>query len=521
MSRKKLAKNIGSMSVAVFISRIFGLVRDIFMTGFFGTSYVADAFQVSFQIPNLLRKLFGEGALSAAFIPIYNEIRLQKGKKGQIEFALNILSILSLLLLILCLLGIILAPLIVKILAPGFDEKTYFLAIKLTRLMFPYLFFIGISSTLISILNSHEKFFIPGLSSAFLNISMISFLGIFVLLKQNATLENEITVWSLGVVFGGFLQTLVNLPLLKKIGYSVKINFRLKNENLKIVWKKFLPGVVGLAIRQVNLAVDLILASFLVTGSIAALSYGNRLMQLPLGVFGVSAGVAVLPLFSKLTAEKKWRELGEHLKFSIDFLAFLMLPLTALMVGLGKDIIRLLFMRGAFNQNSLNMSYHALLFYALGLVFYALNRILIPIFYAQKDTTTPVKISAFIVVLNIILNIILMKLMQLSGLALATSLSAIIQFFVLKKFLKKKIPQFSFPKMGKNIGKIVFLSLILFGGIVLTNCYFVPKTFSESLFKLIIVSFVGIVFYILGSQLLKVEHISTIKQKIWQKIQKR
>ncbi|OQX72017.1 MAG: murein biosynthesis integral membrane protein MurJ [Candidatus Cloacimonas sp. 4484_275] len=521
MSKKKLAKNIGSMSVAVFISRIFGLVRDIFMTGFFGTSYVADAFQVSFQIPNLLRKLFGEGALSAAFVPIYNEVGLQKGRKAQIKFALNMLSILSLLLMLLSLLGIIFAPIIVKILAPGFDEKTYLLAIKLTGIMFPYLFFIGLSSTLISILNSHDKFFIPGLSSAFLNISMIAFLGFFVLLKQAASIEEEITVWSVGVVFGGLMQTAVNLPLLKKIGYSFKPSFNFGNENLKIVWKKFLPGVVGLAIRQINLAADLIIASFLVSGSIAALSYGNRLMQLPLGIFGVSAGVAVLPLFSKLTAEEKWNELSEHLKFSIIFLGFLLLPFTALMIGLGKDIIRILFMRGKFDLISLNMSYQALLFYSLGLVFYALNRVLIPIFYAKKDTVTPVKISAFIVVLNIILNIVLMQIMQLAGLALATSISAMVQFFVLKKFLKKKIPHFSFPKVGSDIFKISLLSLLLFLGIFSINRFFVSANFLASVVKVITVFAGSTIFYVIGSQILKIEYSALIKQKLWQKFHKK
>ena len=217
MSKKKLVRNSGSMSIAVFISRIFGLLRDIMMTNYFGTSYVADAFRVAYQIPNFLRKLFGEGALSAAMVPIYNEIGVKKGKKAQINFALNVLSILTVFLTVLCLLGIVLAPVIVKILAPGFDEVTRQLVIKLARILFPYLFLIGLSSTLISILNSHDRFFIPGLSSAFLNISMIGCLGIFVLMNKTSTMESKIFVLSLGVIAGGVLQTIINFPLLKKI----------------------------------------------------------------------------------------------------------------------------------------------------------------------------------------------------------------------------------------------------------------------------------------------------------------
>ncbi|MCK4694660.1 MAG: murein biosynthesis integral membrane protein MurJ, partial [Candidatus Cloacimonetes bacterium] len=218
MSKKKLVKNIGSMSVAVFISRIFGLLRDIIMTYFFGTSYVADAFQVAYQIPNLLRKLFGEGALSAAFVPIYNEIGIKQDKKSQINFALNVLSLLSTFLLVLCLIGIFLAPLIVRVIAPGFDDKTYLLAMKLTRIMFPYLFLIGLSSTLISVLNSHNYFFIPGLSSAFLNIAMIGCLGIFIFLNEAPTVESKVVIWAYGVILGGILQTIVNFPILWRIG---------------------------------------------------------------------------------------------------------------------------------------------------------------------------------------------------------------------------------------------------------------------------------------------------------------
>ena len=224
MSKKKLTKNIGSMSGAVFISRLLGLLRDIIMTGFFGTSYVADAFRVAFQIPNFLRRLFGEGALSAAFVPIYSEIGVKKGREHQIRFAVNVLSLLTVFLIILSILGILLTPVLVKIIAPGLDEVTKSITINLTRLLFPYLFLIGLSSTLISILNSHDYFFVPGLSSAFLNIGMISCLGIFVLVNEASTMQEKIFYWSYGVLIGGVLQTIINFPLLRKIGYKFKLN---------------------------------------------------------------------------------------------------------------------------------------------------------------------------------------------------------------------------------------------------------------------------------------------------------
>jgi putative peptidoglycan lipid II flippase len=521
MSRKKLALKIGSMSTAVFLSRILGLVRDIITTAFFGTNYVADAFQVAFQIPNLLRKLFGEGALSAAFIPLYSEIGVKKNRKEQINFGINVLSILTTFLMILSTLGIIFSPIIVKLLAPGFDEPTYNLTLHLIRIIFPYLFFIGLSSTLISILNAHDYFFIPGLSSAFLNIAMIGSLGIYVLFYPNSSIEEQATIWSVGVVLGGLLQTVVNFPLLKKIGYSFKINMNLKGNDIAAVWKKFLPGVMGLAIRQVNLAFDLILASLLATGSIAALNYGNRLMQFPLGIFGVATGVAVLPLFSRLIAEKKWEELIDNLNFSMLSLAFVMLPIIAIIAALGKDMIYLLFMRGAFNENSLQMTYIAFLCYASGLLFYSWNRLLIPIFYANKDTKTPVKISAIIVVLNITLNYVLMQFIGHAGLALATSISAFIQYLILSSIIKKKLPLIVIKNQVKDLTKIIFLSLVIWLSIIFLSRFIPQKSYLFAALRLVTFGALGGFIMIFGSQILEIENSKTLGKIIWKKLSRR
>ncbi len=521
MSRKKLAQKIGSMSTAVFLSRILGLVRDIITTAFFGTSYVADAFQVAFQIPNLLRKLFGEGALSAAFIPLYSEIGVKRSRKEQIKFGINVLSILTTFLMLLSIIGIVFSPIIVKFLAPGFDQQTYNLTLHLIRIIFPYLFFIGLSSTLISILNAHDYFFIPGLSSAFLNIAMIGALGIFVLLKPDSSIEEQATIWSIGVVLGGFLQTVVNFPLLKKVGYGFKINMNLKGDDIAAVWRKFLPGVAGLAIRQVNLAFDLILASLLATGSIAALNYGNRLMQFPLGIFGVATGVAVLPLFSRLIAEKKWEELVDNLNFSMLSLAFIMLPIIAIIAALGKDMIYLLFMRGAFNENSLQMTYIAFLCYASGLLFYSWNRLLIPIFYANKDTKTPVKISAIVISLNIILDYVLMQFIGHAGLALATSISALVHYFILISILKKKLPVINIKNQAKNLTKITFLSLIIWLSIIYLSRFIPQQSHLFAALRLVVFGILGIIIMVFGAQVLDIENSKVLGKLIWKKLSKK
>jgi putative peptidoglycan lipid II flippase len=517
MSKVKLLKNMGSMSFGVFISRIFGLIRDIVMMNFFGTSYVADAFQAGFRIPNLLRLLFGEGALSAAFVPIYNDIGVKQDKAAQIRFAMNMLNILCAILLLLSLLGMAFAPLIVRFIAPGFSGKTYELTVFLTRILFPYLFLIGFSSTLIAILNSHDYFFIPGLSSAFLNIGMLSVFYVFLLLYPQASMEIKIIVFSYGTLFGGILQTIINFPQLKKVGYHFRFFLNLKSDALKIVWQKYIPGIFGLAIREINLVVDTILASLLVTGSITALAMGNRLMQLPLGIIGVSAGVAVLPYFSTCIAQNDWNRLNESLRFSVLSVSYLMLPITAIIIGLGEEFIRILFMRGQFDEISLTMTYQALVFYSLGILFYGINRLLIPVFYADKDTKTPVKISAFIMMLNILLNLILMQIMQHAGLALATSLSAIAQCIILVTVLKKRYVTIQFDFFTDMI-KIFLLSIFTLIIIIILK----PILFSDSIYlKTILLLFFSLLINFFGSRWLHISYSEQIWRNLWKKIKRR
>jgi len=350
---------------------------------------------------------------------------------------------------------------------------------------------------------------------------MIGSLGVYILLKKDASMEDNIAIWSWGVLLGGVLQTIVNLPLLRRIGYSVRANFNFRSDALQAVWKRLIPGAIGIAVRQINLIADTILASLLVSGSIAALGYGNRLMQLPMGIFGIAAGVAVLPLFSRLVNEKKWLELQDNLKFSIISLAYIMLPITAIIAGVGRDLIRILFLRGKFDMLSLEMTYQALLFYSLGIIFYSLNRLVIPVFYANKDTKTPVKISAVIVVVNVALNIILMRYMQHAGLAFATSISAALQFFMLRNSLQKNYSEIQFPKVTKPLLKIAFLSTIIFGTLSLMNLKFSTESFLTAILKIIIATIFSIIIILIGSRVFKIEYSKDIQNRLWRKFRKR
>ena len=512
MSKKTLKKNIGSMSTAVLISRISGLLRDQVFAYFFGVSFVADAFNFAYTIPNLLRRLFGEGALGAAFIPIYQEIGIKKDKKAQIDFAINILSLLTLFLSVLSLLGIIFSPAIIEFLTRilpqflknifhisgnlnnGFPPQTLNLTVKLVRLLFPYLFFIGISSTLISILNSHNYYFLPGLTSAFLNFAMIGSMLVAFFIPSIQSTQLSILL-SIGVLVGGILQVVLNFPMLKRIGYGFKFNFSFKGKALGELWNKFLPGVWGIAVRQVNLLADRTLASMLITGSISALNYGNRIMQLPLGIFGVSVGTAVIPHFSRNAASGNWKEFNEKLEYAVSLLAFIMIPVTFLIILLGRDYIHILFMRGAFDKKALAMSYNALVFYSLGLIFYSLNRVYTAIFYSMKNTKTPFIIASVTVGINISLNLILMNIMSYKGLALATSISSAIQLIIILAILNIKYKQILLSNVIFEILKIAVASTIMFFLILFTVKRFSAFGFGASLVRTLGFSFGGIAIY--------------------------
>ncbi len=520
MSQKRLAKNISVMSIAVFFSRILGLVRDQVMAFFFGGGYLNDAFNVAYNIPNLLRRLFGEGALSTAFVPLYNEIGIKSGREKQIDFALNVLTVLTVFLLLLTILGIAFAPWIVKLLYPGLAPETSAVAIKLTRIIFPYLFFIGLSSTFIAILNSHDYFFMTGLSSALLNLGMIACVVIPYWI-WGFSAEELIYPAGWGVALGGMLQTIINFPYLKRVGYRFRLVFRFGTEAMATLWKRFVPAMIGIGIREINLIADALMASFLPIGSITALAYGNRLMQLPLGIFAISAGTAVLPTYSRLVSRKEYSELSTSVRFTSLSLVYIMLPITTLILVLAPDFVRILFEQGAFDQKAVWMSSQALIFYSLGLLFFSMNQVLTPLFYAHGDTKTPVKLAAAIVVLNITLNFVLMLLMQHRGLALSTSITALINYLALLYLLHKKLPGIEFsgilPNIFKSIGICIVIYLMAIGISPL-----LPQSGKLGLIlkSAVISSLAFVIFYLMGI-LLKLSYLSEASRNLWKRLQRK
>jgi len=508
------------MSIAILLSRILGLVRDQVMAFFFGTSFLNDAFNVAYNIPNLLRRLFGEGALSAAFVPIYNEIGIKEGKEKQIDFALNVLSILTLFLAALTFLGMVFTPWIVRLLYPGLPENTTIFAIKLSRIIFPYLFYIGLSSTLIAVLNSHDIFFLTGLSSAVLNVGMIA----FVLIPQWIFDPDpeKLIIWAgWGVFLGGFLQTVINLPYLKRIGYRMRFILKFSSQALSALWKRFIPSMIGIGIREINLIADALMASFLPVGSITALGFGNRLMQLPLGIFAISTGTALLPMFSRHVSNREYKELSEGLRFASTSLACIILPITMLIALLGKDFVALLFQHGAFDARATLMTTQALFYYSLGLIFYSLNQTLTPLFYAQGDTRTPVVIAAWMVGLNIVLNYILMLFMQHRGLALSTSITALVNYFLLLWLLHKKLPEISLTGLASNLNQPLLICALLYLPLYYLNTLFPVQGKLALGIKSLLFSSLALILFFLLAMLFKIEYISSIRKQLWSKLVRR
>ncbi len=506
----KMLKKVGSMSSAVMISRVLGLVRDIIFTAFFGVSYLADAFNYAYRIPNFLRLLFGEGALAAAFIPLYGEVEEKNGRLAQVRFGLSLLTLLSVILLLFSVMGTLFAPYLVKIVAPGLSDSTVLLTISLTRIMMPYLFLIGTASMLIAILNYHDYFFWPALSAAFFNLGAIAVIGGFVFWVGGDSVQ-KVEAYSWGIVVGGVLQLLVNLPFLKKIGYKLK--FVWSTDHLDQVWRRFLPGIFGIGVRQLNTYVDLFLASFLVVGSASSLSYSYRLMQLALGVLGVPIWSASLPVFSKLVARNDRMELQKTFSHVLVLSAFLMVPITALMVSLGREYITILFARGIFDQTAVEMTYAPFFYYVLALTFFCFNHILVSLFYAHGDTKSPVKVSVVALLANIGFNLWFMQYMGAAGLALATLCSAVLQSVMLFCWVSVRYKFLQFPL--QEVTKILIAGIFVWFLVDILNNYFVNNAgFFPLLVKFIALGFLGSLVFLVLAYALQVQQWLNLLGKI-------
>lgn len=435
--KKNVSRAAGIVGFFTFLSRILGLVRDMVLASFFGSGMAADAFFVAFRIPNLLRRLFAEGTLTIAFIPVFTEYLTKKSKKEAFELAGIVLTLLAVLLTIITILGVLASPWIVRIQAFGFGSSgiKYDLTVLLTRITFPYIFFVSFVAFFMGVLNSLRRFAAPAAAPIFLNVGII---GAAYLISPR--LPDPIVGVAVGVLIGGFLQVALQLPWIVGEGLKSFPRWKPAHPAVKRIGLLMLPAVFGSAVYQFNQFIGTLLASFLAEGSVSWLYYADRLVQFPLGVFAIAISTAALPSLSTQAAKNDLDQFGDTLSHALRLVFFITLPSMVGLIVLGGPIIQLLFERGAFDSSSARMTNDALVFYAVGLWAFSGIRVMVSGFYALQDTKTPVKIAVVAVAANLVLSLCLafMTPLRHGGLALALSVASSLQFCLLVFFLKRK-----------------------------------------------------------------------------------
>jgi putative peptidoglycan lipid II flippase len=456
-TKKHLLRAAGIVGLMTLTSRILGMIRDIVSANRFGTSWQWDAFVYAFMLPNFFRRLVGEGALSSAFIPIYSETLQKHGKEAAFRFA-NVMNTAVACGLVVFLLAV---EIVLKVLLQidTFPARLV-LTLELLQTLFPYLFFISLFALGMGLLNCHKHFFTPSLGPVILDIFWI--VGVLVIAPIAGSLpESQLHYLAWILVLSGFVQFAVDVPPLYKMGFRYRFIWQAQNDLLKRTGKLLLPSIMSFGIVQINLLVDSTCGFLVGEGANSSLWYGNRLMQFPLGVFAIAMGTALLPTLSNQIAREEHDQAKKTISFALRSIFLLILPCTVGLIALSMPIVRLLFEHGEFDAASTARTSLVSICFSIGLFAYSGQKVMVSGFYARQDTKTPVRTGIFALVSNIILNLILMQFLREAGLALATSISGIMQFFILVYFYNKKVSAFPFQEVGQSFLRILLASLVM------------------------------------------------------------
>ncbi len=440
------------------ISRILGFIRDMLFARIFGINSGTDAFFVAFKIPNFLRRLFAEGAFSQAFVPVLSDYKEQGSKQALKLFIDRTAGTLALILLIVSIIGVIAAPILIALFAPGFinEGKQYELAVYMLRITFPYLFFISLVAFAGGILNSHGKFAIPAFTPVFLNICMIA-----AAIWLSPMMDDPIVALAWGVFAAGIVQLLFQFPALYQLGLLPNLKLGFKDPGVKRILKLMLPAIFGVSVTQINLLLDTLIASFLAAGSVSWLYYSDRLVEFPLGIFGIALATVILPSLSKNHAADNQLEFSKSLDWALRLVLLIGLPASVGLLLLAKPMLSTLFQYEEFGSNDVLLAGQSLMAYSVGLLGFILVKVLVPGFTSRKDMKTPVRFGIYAMFANMGLNIALVFPFAHAGLALATSLGAFFNAsLLLSKLLKDNI-----YRPGKNWAnfmiKVIFANEIM------------------------------------------------------------
>ncbi|RPJ59425.1 MAG: murein biosynthesis integral membrane protein MurJ [Acidobacteria bacterium] len=521
--RLQAARAAGTVSFAVSISRILGLVREQVLAHYFGANLYSDAWRVAFRIPNLLRDLFAEGALSSAFVPTFTEYLRKRGKEDAWLLGNLVVNGLMVLLGLFALALLLFPNVFVFLMAEGFRDTPdkFEVTAQLLRILSPFLMFIALASVAMGMLNTLNHFFLPALAPALFNVANI-LAGIFLVPAFERYGVVPIYAMAIGALAGGILQFAVQLPVLWRHGYRYRFRLSFHHEGVRRIARLIGPAVIGISAVELNVLINTQLASQIgYTGPLSWLEFAFRIIYLPIGLFGVSVGVVNLREVSAHAADEKWEELKETVANSLKLTLLVALPSTFGLIVLARPIVRVLFQHGRFTPADTHWTAYALIVYSIGLTAYSLIKTYVPTFYALKDIRTPVRVSVTAVAVNVGLNLFLMAVLPLRykylGLAFGTSTSVILNSVLLGRGFRRRL-----GSLGKYAVGSAFLKAGTASAIMGICVYFLHRQISlylgDSLFResvaLAITISVAVVIYFGLAHLLHVEEVRMISARV-------
>ncbi|HXJ04422.1 MAG TPA: murein biosynthesis integral membrane protein MurJ [Candidatus Acidoferrum sp.] len=459
--KKHILKSASIISLVTVVSRVLGYVRDQRITLLLGTSPAADAYVLAYRIPNLFRRLVAEGSMTASFIPVFTTYMSEKSKEEVWEFANRLFWTLALVVAVITVLGMVFSPAVVHLFAGTNIAGTQ--AIELNRIVFPYLFFISLAALAMGILNCFHLFGLPAATPVVLNIATILFT--FAVVRNH--FKDPATAIVVGILVGGVLQFLMQVPLLVRKGMKFTFGISFSHPGIKNVARLMIPRLFGIGIGQINLFIDtrFATASIMPEGSLAALYVADRVMELVLGGYAIAVATAILPMMSHQAAAKDYESLKKTLAFSVRIVAFITVPAALGLMILREPIIRVLFQHGQFVAASTRLTARALMYYAIGLPALATVKLVVPAFYSTSDTKTPVIIASISLMINIILNIVFLefffKRVQNGGPALATAIASFFDFFALFIIFRLRHGAMGTLEVFRSFGKISLCASIM------------------------------------------------------------
>lgn len=431
---KKLVKSTATVSGMTLLSRVLGFIRDMVVARIFGAGEVTDAFFVAFKIPNFLRRLFAEGAFSQSFVPVFSEYKTQREHEEVKRLADDVVGVFGLILFIITLIGVIAAPVLIAIFAPGFldEPRKYALASDMLMLTFPYIFFISLTAFAGGILNTYGRFAVPAFTPVLLNLVLIA-----CAVWLAPQMDEPIMALAWGVFIAGAAQLLFQLPFLARLKLLPRPRFNRKNEGVQRIKTLMIPAIFGSSVAQINLLLDTLIASLLITGSVSWLYFADRLVEFPLGILGIALATVILPSLSKQHAAASPQQFSQTLDWALRLVLVVGTPAMVGLFVLAGPMLATLFQYGEFGAHDVEMSAQALMAYSVGLMGFILVKVLAPGYFARQDTKTPVKIGIIAMVANMVMNVIFVFPLAHAGLALATSLSAFLNAYLLYRGLRR------------------------------------------------------------------------------------